>query len=126
MTSPFTLLEDGNWHTLQEIAQKTKIEIEKLKTQCEEASKKGFIEYDSKSSKARLSHNIMSLLLQLNAKNKTKTKWEKKGVGTATIPAGKAFKIQNLWIQNQTEKDLEITFTFNPKPKEIIIQEAKN
>ena len=123
MTSLFTLLEDGGWHTLQEIAQKTKIETEKLKTQLEEASKKGFIEYDAESGKARLNHNIMSLLLQLNAKNKTK--WEKKGVGTATIPAGKAFQIQGLWIQNQTEKDLEITFTFNPKPKEIIIQEAK-
>jgi hypothetical protein len=125
MTSFFTLLEDGGWHTLQEIAQKTKIEAEKLKTQFEEASKKGFIEYDALSGKARLSHNIMSLLLQLNAKSQTKTKWEKKGVGTATIPAGRAFQIQGLWIQNQTGKDLEITFTFNLKPKEIIIQEAK-
>lgn len=123
MTSFFKLLEDGGWHSLQEIAQKTKTEIDKLKTQCQEAAKKGFIEYDADSEKARLSHNLMSLLLQLNAKNQTK--WEKKAIGTATIPAGKAFQIQGLYIQNQTEKDLEITFTFNPKPKEIIIQEAK-
>ncbi|MEM3828094.1 MAG: hypothetical protein QXP36_02595 [Conexivisphaerales archaeon] len=121
----YKILEDGGWHTLDEIAAKTKTEITKLKTQIQKASEKGFIEYDINTQKARLSHNLMGLLLQLKAKNQKEEKWKKKAVGTATIPPGKAFKIQGLWIQNQTEKDLEITFTFNPKPKEIIIQEAK-
>lgn len=118
------LLEDGNWHSLQEIAQKTKAEPDELAKQCEEASKKGFVEYDAKSGRVRLGHDLMSMLLQLKAENEREASWERKGAGTAILPAGKGFQVQGLWIQNQTENDLKIMFTFNLKPKEIVISKA--
>jgi len=118
-------LEDGKWHSLQEIAEKTKAELDEIAKHCEEASKKGFVDYDANSAKVRLGRELMSMLLQLKAENEREAAWEKKGAGTAIIPAGKRFQVQGLCVQNQTENDLQIMFTFSTKPKEMVISKAQ-
>jgi hypothetical protein len=125
MMQIFKLLEDGNWHSLDEIAKKTKVEHDELIKHLVEAFEGGLVDYDASSGKVRLGHDLMSVVLQIKAGNESQAKWERKGVGTAIIPAGKGFQFQGIHIQNQTENDVEIKFTFDMKPKEIVISEAK-
>jgi len=120
----FRLLEDGNWHTLEELATKTEIGLDELTKHCQEAHQKGLVDYNPKTAKIRLGHNMMGALLQLKTQNQKQTQWERKGAGTTIIPQGKSLQIQGLQIQNQTENDLKIEFTYNTKPKEIIISKA--
>ena len=124
MVQFFRLLQDGNWHSLEEIAEKTRVGLDELTKHCEEASQKGFVDYDAKTAKVRLGHDLMGILLQLKAENEKKAEWEREGAGTAILPAGKAFEVQGLYVQNQTESDLKIMFTFNTKPKEIVLSKA--
>jgi hypothetical protein len=120
----FRLLENGEWHTLGELAEKTKIQLDELTKYCIEASQKGLVDYDPKTAKVRLGHNMMSVLLQLNTQNQKQAQWERKGAGTTIIPPNKSLRIQGLRIQNQTESDLKIEFTYKTIPKEIIISNA--
>jgi hypothetical protein len=124
MVQFFRLLQDGNWHSLEEIAEKTRDGLDELTKHCEEASQKGFVDYDAKTARVRLGHDLMGMLLQLKAENEKKAEWERKGAGTAILPAGKAFEVQGLCVQNQTESDLKIMFTFSTKPKEIVLSKA--
>jgi len=123
MVQFFRLLQDGNWHSLKEIAEKTGVGLDELTKHCEEASK-GFVDYDAKSARVRLGHDLMGIILQLKAENEKKAEWERRGAGTAILPAGKGFEVQGLRVQNQTESDLKIMFTFNIKPKEIVLSKA--
>jgi hypothetical protein len=118
-------LEDGNWHSLEEIAGKLKVEPDELADYCQEASKSAFVDYDAKSGRVRLGHDIMSMILQLKAQREREAEWERKGAGTTILPTGKGFQVQGLWVQNRTESDLKIEFTFNIKPKEIVISKAE-
>lgn len=124
MVQFFRLLQDGNWHSLEEIAEKTRVGLDGLTKYCEEASQNGFVDYDAKTARVRLGHDLMGMLLQLKAENEKKAEWERKGAGTAILPAGKAFEVQGLCVQNQTESDLKIMFTFSTKPKEIVLSKA--
>jgi len=124
MVQFFRLLQDGNWHSLEEIAEKTGVGVDELTKHCEEASQKGFVDYDAKSARVRLGHDLMGMLLQLKAENEKEAEWERRGAGTAILPAGKGFEVQGLRVQNQTESDLKIMFTFSTKPKEIVLSKA--
>jgi len=119
------VLEDGNWHGLEEVAEKTRIGLNELIMHCEEASKSGLVDYDVVSGRVRLGHDVMGMILQLKAENEREAEWERKGAGTAILPAGRELQIQGLWVQNQTENDLKIMFTFNIKPKEIVISKVQ-
>jgi len=124
MVQFFRLLQDGNWHSLEEIAEKTGVGVDELIKHCEEASQNGFVDYDAKSARVRLGHDLMGMLLQLKAENEKEAEWERRGAGTAILPAGKGFEVQGLRVQNQTESDLKIMFTFSTKPKEIVLSKA--
>ena len=124
MLQTIRLLEDGEWHSLNELAKGRKTQIDELAKRCIEASQKGLVEYDPKTAKLRLSHNMTSVLLQLNAQDKKQAQWERKGAGTTIVPPEKSLRIQGLQIQNQTENDLKIEFTYETKLKEIIISNA--
>jgi hypothetical protein len=46
------------------------------------------------------------------------------GVGTVIVPSQKRFQIQGIFVQNMTEQDLKIEFTFNMKPIEFVISKV--
>jgi hypothetical protein len=117
-------LEDGGSHTLDELAEKTKVQVDELTKYCLEASKKGLLDYDPKTAKVQLAQNMMSALLKLNTQSKKKAQWKRKGAGTTIIPQNKGIRIQGLRIQNRTENDLKIEFTYKTAPEEIIISKA--
>lgn len=124
MLQTIKLLEDGEWHSLNELAKRTKTQVEELTKHCIEASQKGLFDYDPKTAKLRLSHGMTSVLLQLHTQSKMQAQWKRKGAGTTIIPPEKSLQIQGLHVQNQTEDDLKIEFTYEKKLKEIIISKA--
>ncbi len=118
------LLENGEWHMLDELVEKTNIQRDELTKHLTDASQKDLFDYDPKTARVRLAHNMMSVLLQLNTQNQKQARWERKGAGTTIIPPDKSCRIQGLYIQNQTENNLKIEFTYKTTPKEIIISNA--
>jgi len=124
MIRMFAILEDGAWHSLNEIAEELGVPIEKLAHYCENISKHQVIEYDVCSGKVRIGHKLMSMIMKLRADEEAEAEWERIGAGTAIIPPQKNFQIQGVTVQNMTEQDLKIEFTFNTKLKEIVISKA--
>jgi len=59
-----------------------------------------------------------------NAYDLTGRKWSKKRAGTVIIPQQKHFQVQGILMQNMTEQDLKLEFTFKMKPTEIAISKA--
>lgn len=119
MISMFTILEDGAWHTLKEIAEETAVPIEKLASYCENISKNQVTEYDAEAKKVRLGNKMKNMIIKLKAEDEAE--WERLGAGTIIIPPQKTFQIQQVTIQNMTEQALQFQFTFNKKLNEIII-----
>jgi len=121
MIQVFRLLEDGTWHRLKEIASKTKAPIEDVHEYCRMLSKNGVVEYDAESGRVRIGRELKNMITMLAAYDRTGEKWRRIGVGTVIIPSQKRFQIQGISMQNMTDQDLKIEFTFNMKPIEIVI-----
>lgn len=122
MIHMFTILEDGAWHSLKEIAEQTAVPIDKLASYCQNISKHQLVEYDVKTGKVRLGNQLKNMIMKL--KPDEEAEWQRLGAGTIIIPPQKIFQIQQVTIQNTTEQDLEFEFTFNKKLREIVISKA--
>lgn len=120
----FRFLEDGAWHSLKQIALKTRVPIEDLSDYCATLSKHRVVEYDSESGRVRIGRELVNIIAVLNAYDRARTKWPRKGAGTVIVPPQKRFQIQGISMQNMTEQDLKIEFTFKMKPVEIVISTA--
>ena len=57
----------------------------------------------------------------LNEHDHLREKWRNTGAGTVIVPPQKGFWIQGISLQNMTDQDLRIEFTFTVKPIEIVI-----
>jgi hypothetical protein len=117
-------LEDGAWHTLSELTQKTSHSLEDLTRHCETLTKHGILEYDPTNNTVRLSQEHKNLIAQLHAEEKAEPKWEKPGVATIIIPPEKGFQIQKVTIHNMTKQDLQFELKFDKKLKEVAITQA--
>ena len=124
MTNLLKLLEDGAWHKLPELAQKTGHPLEELVSYCETIAKHGIVEYDATASTVRLSQELKNLITQLHAEEKAEPNWEKPGAATIIIPPEKSFQIQKVTIHNMTKQDLQFELKFDKKLKEIAITQA--
>lgn len=58
MTNLLKLLEDGAWHKLPELAQKTGHSLEELVAYCETIAKRGILEHDPAANTVRLSQEL--------------------------------------------------------------------
>jgi len=124
MTNLLKFLEDGAWHTLSELAQKTGSSLEDLASYCETIAKHGILEYDQTARTARLSQELKTLITQLSAEEKAEPSWEKPGVATIIIPPEKGFQIQKVTIHNMTKQDLQFELKFDKKLKEMAVTQA--
>lgn len=120
----FRFLEDGTWHSLKEIAQKMRVPIGELVDYCAALSEYEVVEYDAASGRIRIGRELMNIVMLLIAHNRTNGKWHRMGAGTVIVPSQKGCKIQGISMQNMTEQDLKIEFTFNVKPIEILISKV--
>jgi hypothetical protein len=117
----FRFLEDGAWHSLKHIASKTSVPIEDLSDYCATLSKHEVVEYDADSGRVRIGPELIKMMTALNAHDRLTGKWRRMGAGTVIVPPQKGFQIQGISMQNMTEQDLKIEFTFKVKPIEIVI-----
>ncbi len=124
MIQIFRFLEDGAWHSLKDIAWKMRVPIEDLRDYCVTLSKHKLVEHDVDSSRVRVGSEFMNMMTVLNAYDRAGGKWRRKGVGTVIVPPQKCFRMQGISLQNMTEGDLRIEFTFKMKPIEIVISEV--
>ncbi len=124
MTGIFKFLEDGNWHSLEEIAKESGVPLEELSRHCETIAKHKIIEYDTAANTIRLGPEPMTWILHLKAQEKTEATWKKQGAATIIIPPKKGFRIQGTTIHNTTDQDLQLELKFNKKLKEIVITKA--
>jgi hypothetical protein len=124
MIQIFRLLEDGAWHSLKEVAWKTRVPIEDLIDCCLTLSRHEVVEYDAESDRVRIGHELKNMITMLNAHDRVGEKWRRMGAGTVIVPPHKRFRIQGISMQNMTEQDLKLEFTFNMKPIEIVISKA--
>ncbi|HLE76123.1 MAG TPA: hypothetical protein VI864_08830 [Candidatus Bathyarchaeia archaeon] len=124
MTNLLKFLEDGAWHTLPELAQKTGHTLEELVRYCETLTKHGIIQYDPTTNTVRLRQEPKNLITQLHAEEKAEPNWKKPGVATIIIPPEKSFHIQKVTIHNMTKQDLQFELKFDKKLKEIAITQA--
>lgn len=121
MIQLFGFLEDGSWHSLREMALKTKTPIEDLSDYCANLSKHGLVEYDVGARRVRIGRELVNMIAMLATCDRAAKKWRRMGVGTVIVPSEKSLEIQGILMQNMTEQDLKIEFTFNAKPIEIVI-----
>jgi hypothetical protein len=87
-------------------------------------SKHGVVEYDAESGRVRIGRELTRIIKTPKALDQDGRKWRKKGAGTVIVPPQKSLQIQGISMQNMTEQDLRIEFTFNMKPIEIVISEV--
>lgn len=120
----FRILEDGAWHSLKEITEKTAVPIEELVHRCEDAYKHGLVDYDANSGRVRLSQKFTNMIMKLRTDDDAEAYSERIGAGTVIIPAGKNFEIQGITVQNITRQDLKFEFTFTGKLKEIVVSKV--
>jgi hypothetical protein len=120
----FRFLEDGAWHDLKEIAWKMRIPVEDLSDYCEMLFKREIVEYDSASCRVRIGSEFLNMITVLNAWDRSGKKWRRRGAGTVIVPPQKHCQIQGISVQNMTEQDLRVDFTFKMKPIEIVISRA--
>jgi hypothetical protein len=106
------------------MASKMRVPIEDLSDYCVTLSKHELVEYDAESCRVRIGSEFMNVITMLNAYDRAGRKWRRKGVGTVIVPPQKGFQVQGISMQNMTEQDLRIEFTFKMKPIEIVISEA--
>jgi hypothetical protein len=121
MIQIFRFLEDGRWHLLTEIGRKARVPIDDLRDCCTVLSEHGILEYDEGSARIRLGRELMSMVTMLSASKQATRKWCRMGAGTVLVPPQKCLQIQGVSMQNMTEQDLIIEFTFKVKPIEIVI-----
>jgi hypothetical protein len=124
MIQIFRFLEDGSWHSLKELALKMRVPMEDLGGYCAALSEHEIVDYDAESGRVRIGRDLKKMITTLNSYDRKGGKWLRKGAGTVIVPPQKHFQIQGILMQNMTEQDLKLEFTFEMKPIEIVISKA--
>jgi hypothetical protein len=124
MIRVFRFLEDGAWHSLKELAGKTGFPVRDLSGYCAVLSKHQVVEYDAESGRVRMGREFAKVIAALRVGDRAEKKWDRKGTGTVIVPPQKHLQIQGIHLQNMTEQDLRLEFTFKTKPIEIVISEV--
>jgi len=111
------LIHNGEWHSLNELAQKLNISINEVTKLVETLANFKVVIHLKETQQVKLRSLIRNLPLNLEF-NEEK---EKVAIGTIILPPEGTITIQNTVISNFTEDDLEIGVRINQKLKEIAI-----
>jgi hypothetical protein len=116
------LIQDGAWHSLQELAKNSNIPKQKLETLSKLLSNTNIIEYETKNNQVRIKKEWQRILK--NTSNEPES--EIAAVGTVVLPPKKNVEIQGIQLTNLTEKELEINIRVNKNLKELAIDTIEN
>lgn len=113
------LLKDGEWHSTEEMAEKTETTEKNIEELIKTLSEYQLLQYDEINKKAKL--NLAWKKLELE--NKTHEKKEgKTALGTIILPNEQTITVQNTKISNLTDEELELEIKMNGKIREIAIK----
>ena len=113
------LLKDGEWHSTEEMAEKTETTEKNIEELIKTLSEYQLLQYDEINKRAKL--NLAWKKLELE--NRTHEKKEgKMALGTIILPNEQTITVQNTKISNLTNEELELEIKMNGKIREIAIK----
>lgn len=112
-----SIIGDGTWHSLKELAKYLNIPKQKLITLSKLLAETNIVEYETQKSQVR----IKKAWHQMLENSYNEQKGEKAAIGTVVLPPKKSINIQGIQVANLTEKELEINIRVNKKLKELAI-----
>ena len=114
----FNLIEDGQWHRIEDLAEELNLPLEKVVQIITCLAKAKLIDYNEKTKEVKLQEWIKNLPV-LKCKNNSK-----RSIGTLILPRdGGSAEIQGITIHNNSNLDLELDFLIeNGRIKEINIK----
>ena len=110
------LIDNGEWHSLNELAQELNASLNEVTKIVESLEKCTVVTHLKESQQVRLRSWIRNLLADLRFNDE-----EKVALGTIILPPESNITIQNTVISNFTEDDLEIGVRIDKKLKELAI-----
>jgi len=111
-----SILENGDWHTLNEMARLLKINPTVLEETLRFLGEHDLIKYDEETRKAKMNQAWKTLLL-----TEPEEKTQKEVVGTIIIPHKETLTIQQTRISNLTGADIELEVRIKGRISEITI-----
>ena len=114
----FNLIEDGQWHRIEDLAKELNLPLEKVVQIITCLAKAKLIDYNEKTKEVKIQEWIKNLPA-LKCKNNSK-----RSIGTLILPRdGGSAEIQGITIHNNSNLDLELDFLIeNGRIKEINIK----
>lgn len=110
------LIEDGEWHNLQELAKRSNIPKQKLTALSKLLSQSNILEYQPQKDEVRLEQEWRQMLNDTCEQSS-----EKLAVGTIVLPPKKSLEIQGIQVTNLTDKELEIGVRVDEKLRELAV-----
>jgi len=110
------LINNGEWHNLNELAQKLNVPLNEVTKIVESLAECKVVTHLEETQQVRLTSWIRNLLA-----NQEFNEEEKVALGTIILPPKANVTIQDTVISNFTEDDLEIGVRINQKLKEVSI-----
>ena len=113
------LLKDGEWHSTEEMAEKTETTEKNIEELIKTLSEYQLLQYDEINKRAKLNMAWKKLELE----NRTREEKEgKMALGTIILPNEQTITVQNTKISNLTNEELELEIKMNGKIREIAIK----
>ena len=113
------LIDDGEWHSVNDLAKKLKAPLNELINIVKALSEFEVIEHEEKSEKVRLSSWVRNLPADIEVEEGKVT------LGSIILPPEGNINIQNTIISNFTEKDLELCVRIDKKLLELAISKVE-
>lgn len=112
------LIDDGKWHSLNDLVQKLKAPLNELTKIVKALSECRVIEHEEKTEKVRLRSWVRNLPANIAVEE------GKVSVGSIILPPRSNITIQDTVISNFTENDLELAVRIDKKLKELAISKV--
>lgn len=112
-----SLLGDGAWHNLKELARHSRIPKQRLETLFKLLSETNIVEYETQKDQVKIKREWQQILKDADKEQQI----GKSAIGSIVIPSKKSVTLQGIRVTNLTEKDLEISMRVNEKLEELAI-----
>ena len=113
------LIEDGEWHSLSELAEKLKASPGDLTEMAKALSECRVVEHEEKAEKVRLTPWAKNLVADVELEE------GKVAVGSIILPPEGNVTIQDTVISNFTDNNLELGLRIDKKLRELAISKVK-
>ena len=113
------LIDDGEWHSLSDLAEKLKASPDEVIEMVKALSEYRVVEHEEEAEKVRLSSWVRNLPADVEVEE------GKVALGSIILPPEGNITIQDTVISNFTDNDLELGIRIDKKLKELAISKVK-